>query len=148
DHGVYPEYELGVQLIPLEDEFKYDFDILDPAKFWPEEQVPVQLIGKMTLNRNIDNNFAEMEQVAFNPTNVVPGIGFSNDPVLQGRLIAYRDTQQHRLGSTNFDELPVNRPICPFHNKDRKSTRLNSSHVSISYAVFCLKKKKIIYVKV
>ena len=120
DHGVYPEYELGVQLIPLEDEFKYDFDILDPAKFWPEEQVPVQLIGKMTLNRNIDNNFAEMEQVAFNPTNVVPGIGFSNDPVLQGRLIAYRDTQQHRLGSTNFDELPVNRPICPFHNNTRR----------------------------
>ncbi|WP_336823591.1 catalase [Sporosarcina sp. USHLN248] len=120
DRGAYPEYELGVQLIPMEDEFKYDFDVLDPAKFWPEEVVPVQLIGKMTLNRNVDNYFAELEQVAFNPANVVPGIGFSNDPVLQGRLLTYRDTQQHRLGSANYDELPVNRPLCPFHNNTRR----------------------------
>lgn len=119
DMGAYPEYELGVQLIPLEDEFKYDFDILDPAKFWPEELIPVQLIGKMTLNRNIDNYHTESEQVAFNPANVVPGIDFSNDPVLQGRLIAYHNAQVHRIG-TNFQELPINKPICPFHNNQRR----------------------------
>ncbi|WP_010093529.1 catalase [Ornithinibacillus scapharcae] len=120
DKGFYPEYELGVQLIPLEDEFKYDFDVLDPAKFWPEELIPVQIIGKMTLNRNIQNYFTESEQVAFNPANVVPGIDFSNDPVLQGRLMAYRDTQQYRLGSANYDELPINRSLCPFHNNTRR----------------------------
>jgi len=120
DQGAYPEYELGVQLIPMEDEFKYDFDVLDPAKFWPEELVPVQLIGKMTLNRNIDNYFTESEQVAFNPANVVPGIDFSNDPVLQGRLMAYRDAQQHRLGSANYVELPINQPLCPYHNNQRR----------------------------
>ncbi|SFD41049.1 catalase [Lentibacillus persicus] len=120
DEGAYPEYELCVQLIPMEDEFKYDFDVLDPAKFWPEELVPCQPIGKMTLNRNIDNYFTESEQAAFNPANVVPGIDFSNDPVLQGRLMAYRDTQQHRLGSANYDQLPINRPLCPFHNNTRR----------------------------
>lgn len=120
DRGAYAEYELGVQLIPQEDEFKYDFDILDPSKFWPEELIPVQLIGKMTLNRNVDNEFAELEQVAFNPANVVPGIDFSNDPVLQGRLMAYQSAQYHRLGSANFQDLPINRPICPFHNNTRQ----------------------------
>ncbi|MGM8366183.1 catalase [Virgibacillus sp. W0181] len=119
DKGAYPEYELGVQLIPLEDEFKYDFDILDPAKFWPEELIPVQLVGKMTLNRNIDNYHTESEQAAFNPANVVPGIDFSNDPVLQGRLVAYHMAQVHRIG-TNFQELPINKPICPFHNNQRR----------------------------
>ena len=119
DKGFYPEYELGVQLIPLEDEFKYDFDILDPAKFWPEELIPVQLIGKMTLNRNIENYHTESEQAAFNPANVVPGIDFSNDPVLQGRLVAYHMAQVHRIG-TNFQELPINQPICPFHNNQRR----------------------------
>ncbi|MCM3584712.1 catalase [Mesobacillus maritimus] len=119
ERGAYPEYELGVQLIPMEDEFNYDFDILDPAKYWPEELIPVQLIGKMTLNRNIDNYFTESEQVAFNPANVVPGIGFSNDPVLQGRLIAYQSAQYHRLGA-NHQELPINKPICPFHNNTRR----------------------------
>lgn len=120
DRGAYPEYELGVQLIPLEDEFKYDFDVLDPTKFWPEELVPVQIVGKMTLNRNIDNYHTESEQVAFNPANVVPGIDFSNDPVLQGRLIAYHNAQVHRLGSPNFQELPINKPVCPFHNNQRR----------------------------
>lgn len=119
DRGAYPEYELGVQLIAMEDEFKYDFDVLDPSKFWPEEIVPVHLMGKMTLNKNVDNEFAELEQVAFNPANVVPGIDFSNDPVLQGRLIAYQSTQYHRLGS-NFQDLPINQPICPFHNNQRR----------------------------
>ncbi|EGQ25196.1 catalase HPII [Sporosarcina newyorkensis 2681] len=120
DRGAYAEYELGVQLIAMEDEFKFDFDVLDPSKFWPEELVPVQPIGKMTLNRNVDNEFAELEQVAFNPANVVPGIDFSNDPVLQGRLIAYQSAQYHRLGSANFQDLPINRPICPFHNNTRQ----------------------------
>lgn len=117
--GFYPEYELGVQLIPLEDEFKFDFDILDPAKFWPEELIPVQIVGKLTLNRNIQNYHTESEQVAFNPANVVPGIDFSNDPVLQGRLIAYHMAQVHRIGP-NFQELPINKPICPFHNNQRR----------------------------
>src|SRR5699024_665675 len=119
DKGAYPEYELGVQLIPMEDEFKYDFDVLDPSKFWPEELVPVQMIGKMTLNRNIDNYFTESEQVAFNPANVVPGIDFSNDPVLQGRLMTYQSAQYHRIGP-NHQELPINKPICPFHNNQRR----------------------------
>jgi len=120
DRGAYPEYESGVQLIAMEDEFKFDFDVLDPAKFWPEELVPVHIIGKMTLNKNVDNEFAELEQVAFNPANVVPGIDFSNDPVLQGRLITYQSAQYHRLGSANFQDLPINRPLCPFHNNQRK----------------------------
>ncbi len=119
DCGAYPEYELGVQLIPLEDEFKFDFDVLDPSKFWPEEVVPVEIIGKMTLNRNIDNYFTESEQAAFNPANVVPGIDFSNDPVLQGRLIAYQSAQYHRIGP-NHQQLPINRPLCPFHNNQRR----------------------------
>ncbi|MFT9846255.1 catalase [Aneurinibacillus sp. REN35] len=114
--GNYPEYELGVQMIEEEDEFKFDFDILDPTKLWPEELVPVKIIGKMTLNRNQDNVFAETEQVAFHPGNVVPGIDFTNDPLLQGRLFSYTDTQLIRLGGPNHHELPINRPVCPFHN--------------------------------
>lgn len=119
EQGNYPEYELGVQLLPEEDEFKFDFDILDPTKLWPEEEVPVQRIGKMTLNRNVDNVFAETEQVAFHPGHVVPGIDFTNDPLLQGRLFSYTDTQLIRLGGPNFHELPINRPVCPFHNNQR-----------------------------
>ncbi|WP_077623714.1 catalase [Sediminibacillus massiliensis] len=119
ENGDYPEYELGVQVIPEEDEFRFDFDILDPTKIWPEEDVPVKLIGKMTLNRNVDNVFAETEQVAFHPGHVVPGIDFTNDPLLQGRLFSYTDTQLIRLGGPNFHELPINRPVCPFHNNQR-----------------------------
>ena len=93
ESGNFPEYELGVQMIDEEDEFKFDFDIFDPTKLWPEEEVPVKIIGKMTLNRNVDNVFAETEQVAFHPGNVVPGIDFTNDPLLQGTLIfLYRYT--------------------------------------------------------
>ncbi|MEK5340595.1 catalase [Weizmannia sp. FSL W8-1119] len=117
--GNYPEWELGVQMIPEEDEFAFDFDILDPTKIWPEEEIPVKIIGKMTLNRNVDNVFAETEQVAFHPGNVVPGIDFTNDPLLQGRLFSYTDTQLIRLGGPNFHELPINRPVCPFHNNQR-----------------------------
>lgn len=119
DKGHFPEYELGVQLIPMEDEFKYDFDVLDPSKFWPEELIPVEFIGKLTLNRNVENYFAELEQVAFSPGNVIPGIDFSNDPVLQGRLAAYLPAHIHRLGP-NFHQLPINRPICPVHNNQRR----------------------------
>ncbi|PMC40236.1 catalase HPII [Bacillus sp. UMB0899] len=117
--GNYPEYELGVQLIAEEDEFTFDFDVLDPTKVWPEEDIPVKIIGKMTLNRNVDNVFAETEQVAFHPGHVVPGIDFTNDPLLQGRLFSYTDTQLLRLGGPNFHELPINRPVCPFHNNQR-----------------------------
>ncbi len=117
--GNYPEYELGVQMIDEEDEFKFDFDVLDPTKIWPEELVPVKIIGKMTLNQNVTNYFAETEQVAFHPGHVVPGIDFSNDPLLQGRLFSYTDTQLSRLGGPNFHEIPINRPVCPFHNNQR-----------------------------
>lgn len=119
ENGTYPEYELGVQLIAEEDEFKYDFDLLDDTKLWPEEEVPVKIIGKMTLNRLMDNFFAEEEQSAFNPSNLVPGIEMSNDPVLQGRSIAYRDTELYRQHTSNFEELPVNRPIVDVHNNLR-----------------------------
>ncbi|QED36888.1 catalase [Antarcticibacterium arcticum] len=119
ENGNYPEWELGVQLIPEEDEHKYEFDILDPTKLIPEELVPVQLIGKMVLNRNPDNFFAETEQVAFHPGHVVPGIDFSNDPLLQGRLFSYTDTQLIRLGGPNFHEIPINRPIAKSHNNQR-----------------------------
>ncbi|WP_203332031.1 catalase [Planococcus beigongshangi] len=119
ENGDYPEYELGVQIIAEEDEHKFDFDVLDATKIWPQEEVPMQMIGKMTLNRNVDNVFAENEQVAFHPGHVVPGIDFSNDPLLQGRLFSYTDTQLIRLGGPNFHELPINRPVCPFHNNQR-----------------------------
>lgn len=117
--GNFPEWELGLQIIPEADEFKYSFDLLDPTKLIPEELVPVIRVGKMTLNRNPDNFFAETEQVAFHPGHVVPGIDFSNDPLLQGRLFSYTDTQLSRLGSPNFHELPINRPLSPMHNNQR-----------------------------
>lgn len=117
--GDYPEFELGVQIVEEEDEFKFDFDILDSTKLIPEELVPVKPIGKMVLNRNPDNYFAETEQVAYQPANIVPGIDFSDDPLLQGRIFSYADTQVHRLGSANYTDLPINRPVCPFHNNQR-----------------------------
>ncbi len=118
--GDYPEYEFGVQIIEEEDEFNFDFDILDATKLWPEEEVPVKIIGKLTLNRNPDNFFAETEQVAFCVSNVVPGIDFSNDPLLQGRLFSYLDTQLIRLGGPNFHEIPINRPLVPISNNQRE----------------------------
>jgi catalase len=117
--GNFPEWELGVQLIPESDEHKFDFDLLDPTKLVPEELVPVTIIGKMVLNKNPDNFFAETEQVAFHPGHVVPGIDFTNDPLLQGRLFSYTDTQLSRLGSPNFHEIPINRTIAPMHNNQR-----------------------------
>ena len=119
DKGNFPEWEFGVQLIPEEDEHKYPFDLLDPTKLVPEELVPVIRIGKMTLNRNPDNFFAETEQVAFHPGHLVPGIDFSNDPLLQGRLFSYTDTQLSRLGSANFHEIPINRSVSPINNNQR-----------------------------
>ena len=133
--GNYPEYELGVQIIEEEDEHKFDFDILDSTKLIPEELVPVRAIGKMVLNRNPENFFAETEQVAFQPSNVVPGVDFSDDPLLQGRLFSYHDTQLHRLGSPNFVHLPINRPVCPFHNNQqdgRMQMEIKTSHVNYS----------------
>lgn len=116
EKGNYPEWEFGVQIVPEEDEFKFDFDILDPTKLIPEELVPVEIIGKMTLNRNPDNFFAENEQSAFAPGNIIPGIDFSNDPLLQGRIFSYHDTQIYRLGGPNFTQLPINRPVNPAQN--------------------------------
>ena len=119
ESGAFPEWELGVQIVPEKDEFKYDFDLLDPTKLIPEELVPVTKIGKMTLNRNPDNFFAETEQVAFHPGHIVPGIDFTNDPLLQGRLFSYTDTQLIRLGGPNFHEIPINRSVAPVHNNQR-----------------------------
>lgn len=119
DSGNFPEWELGVQLVPEKDEHIFDFDLLDPTKLIPEELVPVIRVGKMTLNRNPDNFFAETEQVAFHPGHLVPGIDFTNDPLLQGRLFSYTDTQLSRLGSPNFHEIPINRSITPVHNHQR-----------------------------
>jgi catalase len=119
ESGNYPEWELGVQIVPEADEFKFEFDLLDSTKIIPEELVPVQRIGKMTLNRNPDNFFAETEQAAFHIGHVVPGIDFTNDPLLQGRLFSYTDTQLIRLGGPNFQEIPINRPIAPVHNNQR-----------------------------
>ncbi|MCZ8542402.1 catalase [Psychrobacillus psychrodurans] len=134
ENGNFAEYELGVQLIDQADEFKFTFDILDATKIWPEEIVPVKIIGKMTLNRNVDNVFAETEQVAFHPGNLVPGIDFTNDPLLQGRLFSYIDTQLLRLGGPNFTEIPINRPVCPFHNNQRNGFSRQTINVGqVSY---------------
>ncbi len=119
ESGNFPEWNFGVQIVAEKDEHKFEFDLLDPTKLIPEELVPVQIIGKMTLNRNPDNFFAETEQVAFHPGHIVSGIDFSNDPLLQGRLFSYTDTQLSRLGSPNFHEIPINRPIAPVHNNQR-----------------------------
>jgi catalase len=119
DSGAFPAWDLGVQVFDEEWAAKQPYDVLDATKLVPEEDVPVQIVGRMTLNRNVDNFFAETEQVAFLPSNVPPGIDFSNDPLLQGRLFSYLDTQKSRLGTTNFHQIPVNAPKCPFHNMQR-----------------------------
>lgn len=116
ERGDYPEWELGVQIIPEEDEDKFDFDLLDPTKIVPESLVPVTRIGKMVLNRNVNNYFSETEQVTFHPGHIVRGIGFTNDPLLQGRLFSYLDTQLNRMNSANFMQIPINRPINAVHN--------------------------------
>ncbi|MBO6183203.1 MAG: catalase [Chryseobacterium sp.] len=119
ENGAFPEWDLGVQIIPEENEHDFDFDLLDPTKIIPEELVPVEIFGTLTLNRNPDNFFAETEQIAFHPGHIVPGIDFTNDPLLQGRLFSYTDTQLSRLGSPNFHEIPINRSIPTVHNNQR-----------------------------
>ncbi|WP_421999182.1 catalase [Reyranella sp.] len=116
--GDYPEWELGLQVVEEADEKKFGFDLLDPTKIIPEEQVPVKIVGKMTLNRNPDNYFAETEQVAFHTGHIIPGIDFTSDPLLQGRLFSYIDTQLRRVGP-NFHELPINRSLRPVDNNQR-----------------------------
>jgi catalase len=117
--GQYPQWDFGIQVIDEALAESLPYDILDATKVIPEEIVPVEIIGRMTLNRNPDNFFAETEQAAFCPANVVPGIEFSDDPLLQGRLFSYLDTQLKRLGSTNFHQLPINAPKCPVMNFQR-----------------------------
>jgi catalase len=112
------EYELNVQLMDIADELKQDFDPLDPTKTWPEDKLSLMPVGKMVLNRNPENFFAEVEQAAFCPASIVPGIEFSADKLLQGRTFSYADTQRHRLGA-NYLQLPVNRPIVPVDNNQR-----------------------------
>ncbi|WP_067486386.1 catalase [Actinomadura hibisca] len=126
--GAYPEWELGLQLVPAEDEHKFAFDLLDPTKIIPEEEVPVRPVGKMVLDRNPENFFAETEQVAFHIGNVVPGIDFTNDPLLQARLFSYLDTQLIRLGGPNFTQLPVNRPVAPVANHHRDGYHQTEIH--------------------
>ena len=119
ERGNYPEWELGAQIFTEEQAEEWDFDVLDPTKLVPEELVPITPLGKFILNRNPDEFFAETEQVAFSPANIVPGIDFSNDPLLQGRLFSYTDTHLHRLGTPNFNQIPINKPVCPFHTNRR-----------------------------
>ncbi|MCE3225091.1 MAG: catalase [Nitrospira sp.] len=116
ESGAFPEYELALQLLPEEDKDKVPFDILDPTKIWPEDRVPLQRVGKLTLNRNPDNFFAETEEVAFHPGHLVSGIDVSDDPLLQGRLFSYLDTQLNRFGTPNFVQLPINQPKSPVNN--------------------------------
>ncbi|NWK98587.1 catalase HPII [Sphingobium lactosutens] len=119
DTGDYPQWDLGIQVFDEAFANAQPYDVLDATKLIPEDDVPVRLIGTLTLNRNVDNFFAETEQVAFLPSNIPPGIDFSNDPLLQGRLFSYLDTQNSRLGTTNFHQIPINAPRCPFGNFQR-----------------------------
>lgn len=117
--GAYPEWDLGLQIVDEADEHKFDFDLLDATKIIPEELVPVRRVGRLVLNRNTDNFFCETEQVAYCTSHLVPGIEASNDPLLQGRQFSYFDTQLTRLGGPNFEEIPINRPVCPVTNNQR-----------------------------
>ncbi len=117
--GAFPEWELGLQIFDQAMADGFPFDVLDATKLIPEEMVPLEIVGKMVLNRNPDNFFAETEQVAFCPSHLVPGIDFSDDPLLQGRLMSYHDTQLSRLGTVNFHQIPINQPKCPFANMQR-----------------------------
>jgi catalase len=118
-NGDFPEWELGVQVFDQAFAESLPYDVLDATKLIPEEVVPVKIVGRLVLDRNPDNFFAETEQAAFLPTNVVPGIDFTEDPLLQGRLFSYMDTQKSRLGTTNFHQIPINAPRCPMHNFQR-----------------------------
>lgn len=126
--GDYPEYELGIQVFSEEEAEGFSFDVLDATKIVPEELVPIRPIGRMVLNRNPDNFFAETEQVAFCTAHVIPGIDFSNDPLLAGRIHSYVDTQISRLGGPNFHELPINAPVVPAHNNQRDGMHRQAIH--------------------
>ncbi|NMM37597.1 MAG: catalase [Glaciimonas sp.] len=126
--GAYPEWELGLQIFSEAEAEQFDFDVLDPTKIVPEELVAVMPVGKMTLNRNPDNFFAETEQVAFCTAHVVPGIDFTNDPLLQGRIHSYIDTQISRLGGPNFHEIPINAPLAPVFNNQRDGMHRQAIH--------------------
>lgn len=119
EKGDYPQWDLGIQVFDEKWASRQPYDVLDSTKLIPEEDIPVKIIGRLTLNRNPDNFFAETEQAAFLPSNIIPGIDFTNDPLLQGRLFSYLDTQKSRLGTTNFHQIPINAPKCPFHNFQR-----------------------------
>ncbi|GAB2175565.1 catalase [Dongia sp. agr-C8] len=123
EKGDYPQWDFAIQAFDQRTADKLPFDILDATKLIPEEVVPLEVIGRLTLNRNPDNFFAETEQVAFHPGHVVPGIDFTEDPLLQGRLFSYTDTQLLRLGGANFHEIPINAPRCPMHNFQRDGLR-------------------------
>jgi len=118
ENGAYPKWKFGIQVIPESKENDFEFDILDATKIWPEEEVPVQYIGELELNRNPDEYFTQTEQVAYCTAHVPPGIGFSDDPLLQGRNFSYFDTQLSRLG-INWQDLPINKPVCPVMNHNR-----------------------------
>ena len=126
--GVFPEYELGVQIITEEQAERFTFDVLDATKLVPEELVPVRPIGRLVLNRNPDSFFAETEQVAFCTAQVVPGIDFSNDPLLAGRIHSYVDTQISRLGGPNFHQIPINAPVAEVHNNTREGFHQHTIH--------------------
>ncbi|WP_070400101.1 catalase [Hydrogenophaga sp. PML113] len=126
--GAYPTYELALQVFTEEQAERFSFDVLDATKIVPEELVPLRPVGRMVLNRNPDNFFAETEQVAFCTANVVPGIDFSNDPLLAGRIHSYVDTQISRLGGPNFHEIPINAPIAPVHNNQRDGMHRQTIH--------------------
>ena len=128
ESGAFPEWELGVQVFSEEQAEQFSFDILDATKIIPEELVPVRKVGRMVLNRNPDNFFAETEQVAFCTAHVVPGIDFSNDPLLAGRIHSYVDTQISRLGGPNFHEIPINAPIAQVHNNQRDGMHRQAIH--------------------
>ncbi|MEO6247780.1 MAG: catalase [Sphingomicrobium sp.] len=119
DAGNFPEWELGLQIFDEAFAAAQPYDVLDATKLIPEEVLPVTIVGRMVLDRNVDNFFAETEQSAFLPTSIIPGIDFTNDPLLQGRLFSYLDTQKSRLGTTNFHQIPINAPRCPFANMQR-----------------------------
>ncbi|WP_080898167.1 catalase [Variovorax paradoxus] len=126
--GEYPEWELGLQIFSEEQAEQFSFDILDATKIVPEELVPIRIVGRLVLNRNPDNFFAETEQVAFCAAHIVPGIDFTNDPLLAGRIHSYVDTQISRLGGPNFHELPINAPIAQVHNNQRDGMNRQAIH--------------------
>jgi catalase len=126
--GAYPEYELGLQIFTEAQAEQFSFDVLDATKIIPEELIPIQTVGRLVLNRNPDNFFAETEQVAFCTAQVIPGIDFSNDPLLAGRIHSYADTQISRLGGPNFHEIPINSPIAQVHNNQRDGMHRQAIH--------------------